>query len=65
LNVRVFNIDISDAVDEIIYDLSFDLELVLESVSEDVGRDEPIVCGVQRLELLVHPADDLQLVKLL
>ena len=53
LDVWVLDIHISDAVDEVIDDLSFDFELIFKSVSEEIYGNESIVCWVERFKLLI------------
>ena len=53
LDVWVLDIHISDAVDEVIDDLSFDFELIFKSVSEEIYGNESIVCWVEWFKLLI------------
>ena len=65
LHIWVFNVNISNAVDEVFHDLCLDFELVFQSISKDVNRDESIVGRVQWFKFFIHSANDFQLVKFL
>lgn len=65
LLVSILNIDVSDAVHEVVNNLALEVQLSFKTILEDVGRDEAILLRIQALELLAEPTDDLDVIKLI
>lgn len=65
LCIRVLDVRVPDPVDEVVDDLLFDVQLLFQAVSEEIDWHEAVVTRIQLLELLIHFANDLQLIELL